>query len=524
MTVVDVRALAVSVGGNRIVDEVSFAMGAGEVTALVGASGSGKTTTGLALLGEWPGGALVGGRVEVDGEVVDGDRPPRPGTVSYIPQQPSASLNPVRRIGSVLHEIAGQYVRGGTRAARRRSIRQLVHESLRRAQLPDGAELLRRYPHQLSGGQQQRVVLAHALLGDPKVVVADEPTTGQDVLTRGRIIDELRLIREQGIAVLVLTHDLDLVRALADQVVVMREGTVVEAGPTARVLGRPAHDYTRRLVEARAELPLPEREVERGQRPVVAVRSLTAGHREQPGRETVRDASVDIHPGDTCAIVGRSGSGKTTLARCIAGLHPFTGGEVRLDGVALAPSLRRRDRTQLARVQYVFQDARASFNEFVPVVDQVARTARRLRGFSRETAVERASVELARVGVPRSVASRRPGSLSGGELQRAALVRAVLSRPDLLICDEITSGLDAVTRAELLRELGELQRHTGCALVVITHDLAVVSGLTQRVLIIDDGRIVERGSTSDVLLAPRHDATRALVDAATDLGSAATRA
>ncbi|MEV0704342.1 ATP-binding cassette domain-containing protein [Saccharopolyspora sp. NPDC050389] len=504
-----VRNLTVAVGGREIVSEVSFALASGEVTALVGESGSGKTTTALALLGERPAGASVTGLVEVAGAAVDADRPPEPGLVGYIPQHPSAALNPVRRIGPVLHEIARLHVRADTRAERRRLVRARVLEALRQAQLPDGEELLLRYPHQLSGGQQQRVVLAHELVGRPRVMVADEPTTGQDAVTRSRLVEELRSVAAQGIAVLLLTHDLDLVRELAHRVLVMRGGSIVEAGSREEILGSPRHAYTKRLIAAHGLTAEPGR-AEPG-RPLVTIGAVTAGH----GRvDTLREVTLEIHAGDKLAVVGRSGSGKTTLARCIAGLHPHRAGEIRLGDEPLSPRLRRRTRDQLARIQYVFQDARASFNEFVPVLDQVARTAERLRGATSSAARGEAIEGLARLGVPESSAARLPRSLSGGELQRAALVRALLSGPELLICDEITSGLDALTQADLLDLLNRLHRETGTALVVITHDLAVATSLANRFLIMHDGEVAEQGETEAVLAAPKHEATRELLEAA----------
>jgi peptide/nickel transport system ATP-binding protein len=478
----------VRVGARDIVSDVSFSMAAGEIVALVGESGSGKTTTALALLGEKPAAAHLTGQVEVAGSTVDSSSSPPAGVVGYIPQHPSAALNPVRRIGPVLREIARLH--GGETP-----VQQRVLDALRQAQMPDGSRFLRRYPHQLSGGQQQRVVLAHQLVGQPKVLIADEPTTGQDVVIRAQLIEELRAVAKQGIAILLLTHDLELVRALADYVLVMHRGSVVESGPLEDVFGSPQHQYTIRLINAAAPQPGPAPVLE-DSTPVVSVRRLVAGHRRI---DTLHDISLEIRPRDRIAIVGRSGSGKTTLARCIAGLHPFRKGEILLGSTPLSPLLRRRSFSQLARIQYVFQDARASFNEFVPVLDQVARTAERLRGLPRAEARARAIDGLARLGIAESNATRLPGSMSGGELQRAALVRATLAEPDLLICDEITSGLDTVTQADLLDVLGKLQEDTGCALVVITHDLAVVAGLAHRVLLMDDGRIVEHGRTADVL-------------------------
>jgi peptide/nickel transport system ATP-binding protein len=330
-------------------------------------------------------------------------------------------------------------------------------------------------------------------MGRPKILIADEPTTGQDTLIRAGLIDELRAVADQGIAILLLTHDLDVVRRLADHVLVMNRGAIVGTDLPKAAQHIATH---------------PEREGA----PVLKVRRLAAGHRRV---ETLREVSLTIHAGDRLAVVGRSGSGKTTLARCVAGLHPYRKGELLLGSTRLSPLLRRRSREQLARIQYVHQDARAAFNEFVPVVDQVARTAERLRGLGRTDARRRALEQLARLGVAEATAVRLPPSLSGGELQRAALVRALLAEPDVLVCDEITSGLDTVAQAELIAVLRELQETTGCALVAITHDFTVVAGLARRVLVMDAGLIVEEGTTADVLATPHHPVTRALVAAST---------
>ncbi|MDT0346269.1 ABC transporter ATP-binding protein [Streptomyces litchfieldiae] len=480
--VAELSGLRVVVGGRAIVDGVSLRLTAGRVTALVGASGSGKTTTGLALLGEYPAGAEVTGTV----------RAPE-GLVGYVPQHPAAVLNPVRRCGALLFDIARAHVRELPRGERARAAAERVAAALEAAQLPEGPELLRRFPHQLSGGQQQRLVLAQALLLGARVVIADEPTTGQDALTKRRVVGELAAVARRGIAVLLLSHDADVVNALADEVVELRAGRVVASGPAART---PA---------ARHEPP-PRRPP--AARPLLRVTALTARH----GRHIVlRDAELTLADGEFLAVLGRSGSGKTTLARCLAGLHRHHSGEVLLDGTALPRSLRDRSRSQLAAVQYVFQDASAAFDEHRPVAGQVARTAVRLRGLRPAAALEEARAALARTGLSEEVAGRRPGKLSGGELQRAALARALLARPRVLVCDEITSGLDAGTRAAVL---GLLTAPPGerdvPAVVFVTHDLAAAAH-ADRAIVLDGGRIVERGAARDVLTVPRHPFTAELV-------------
>ncbi|WP_055714313.1 ABC transporter ATP-binding protein [Streptomyces torulosus] len=509
----EIEDLRVEVGGRVIVDGVGLRALPGRVTALVGASGSGKTTTGLALLGEFPAGARVTGRVHVAAG----------GPVGYVPQHPAAVLNPARRVSALLTDIARAQVRDLPRPARRAAARERVLRALADAQLPDGEALLRRYPHQLSGGQQQRVVLAQALLLGARVVVADEPTTGQDALTKSRVVDQLAAVAARGFAVVLLSHDLDVVRALADEIHVMRDGRIVESGPAQRVWRAPRHEWTRELLRSRP--PLPDTTEPDGPEdpadPVLRVRNLTARHRDGSRRGAtvaVRAPELTLYTGQCLAVVGRSGSGKTTLARCLAGLHRDHDGEVLLDGAPLPRSLRDRRREQLAAVQYVFQDARAAFDEHRPVLSQVARTAVRLRGADTGAAEVEALTTLARLGLPAELVRRRPAQLSGGELQRAALARALLARPRVLLCDEITSGLDTVTRRGILDVLtGLLDGDDDLSLVLITHDLDTAA-VAHRVAVLDDGQIVEQGPTHRILTAPRHPFTASLMATAAPRG------
>jgi peptide/nickel transport system ATP-binding protein len=479
-----VSGLRAEAGGRVLVDGVSFELAAGEVLALVGASGSGKTTTGLALLGEHAPGVRISGEVRRAA-----------GAVAYVPQHPSSVLNPARRVGGVLREVARHQRDEGGRAGNRRAADERVLAAARRARLP--VELLGRYPHQLSGGQQQRVVLAQALLLDPTLIVADEPTTGQDGLIRAEVIEEFRGLRAQGIALVLLSHDLAMVRALADQVVVMRAGRVVESGLATAVLDAPRHEYTRRLLAARpaplntgpaaAAEPASRSEAIR-RAPLMEVRGLVAGHRRATVLEGV---SLSVAAGECVAVIGRSGSGKTTLARCVAGLHRPVSGTVTLDSRPLPRRLSGRGRD----VQYVFQDARASFDPYRSVSAQAARTAVRLRGATPAEAARTAMAMLDRVGLDGRTAGRRPAALSGGELQRAALARALLAEPKVLICDEITSGLDALVQAAVLDLLDELRRDLGLTLLLISHDPDVVARLADRVLTLDHGRLTSEETT-----------------------------
>ncbi|WP_327418399.1 ABC transporter ATP-binding protein [Streptomyces sp. NBC_01233] len=484
--VAHVRDLRVEIDGRPIVDGVSLAAQAGRITAVIGPSGSGKTTTGLALLGEYPAGAVVDGEVHTPA-----------GPVGYIPQHPASVLNPARRVGALLADIAAR--QRGDRLERRRR----VDEALHLAQIPDPEATLRRFPHQLSGGQQQRVVLAQALLLGARVIVADEPTTGQDALTKQGVVAELAAVAARGIAVVLLSHDLDVVGELADEVVEMRNGRVVNRGPASSVLEvlEPEQLSAARTPRTRGPMRL-------------ETRSLTARHRTARGAvEVLSGIGVSVAAGECLALVGRSGSGKTTLGRCLAGLHCTYEGTVLLDGTPLPRSLRSRRRAELAAVQYVFQDAKAAFDEHRPVLDQVARSAVRLRGAAPGEARRAALRTLGEFGLGETLAGRRPGELSGGELQRAALARALLAGPQVLICDEITSGLDPATRTTILDALARLRERAELSLVFITHDIAAADALADRIAVLDSGRIVEAGPARELIETPRHAITKELLSA-----------
>lgn len=482
---VNVTGLRAEAAGKALVDGVDFTVDAGRILAIVGASGSGKTTIGSALLGAVKHGVTVTGTVEV-AEVAVLHCAPAEVPAAYLPQHPAAVLNPVRRIGGVLAEIA--YARKDARAADHRaseSTRERITDAMRRVGLDDPA-YLRRFPHQLSGGQQQRLVLAQAFLCEARLLVADEPTTGQDLGNRDRIAAELRLAAANGMAVVLLSHDLDLVEAVADDMLVLDAGRVVERGPTARVLTGPEHDYTRRLLAARTAEPAPAGDAE------APIRIAGRGLHVRAGRSRLLDGvDFEARQGECLAVLGASGSGKTTLARTIAGLQQAAAGELRLDGEPLPVRGRRRSRAERARVQYVFQDARASFDEHRTILASVARSAVRLRGLPPARARDEAERVLNEVGLPAETANRRRDKLSGGQLQRAALARALAAEPDVLICDEITSGLDALTRNGVLDLLASLKGEGGMTILLITHEPFVAERLADRVLRVKDGRAVE---------------------------------
>ncbi|MGA5424725.1 ABC transporter ATP-binding protein [Streptomyces lavendulocolor] len=553
---VTVRGLTARAGDALLLDGVDFDLYEGRVTALVGPSGSGKTTAALALLGECGPGVRLGGRVEAGSvTVVDADGvTPEAATglrgrlVAYMPQHPGSALNPARRGGAVLAELARLHHPGDRPRA-------LAAAALRAAQLPDGRDTRRRFPHQFSGGQRQRVALAQTLVCRPRVLVLDEPSTGLDTVTRMRLAGELAALARTGPAVLLLSHDHDLVRALADHVVVLRRGRVTAQGSPADAL--PA----RRPVTATRHTPTGPDGTAVGDGLAVTGGTAVGGDAAVPDGTAVRkgasvpddasgsdrasgsdgvpllevrDLSAHLHgrgrgpvlhgvglrlPAGACVgVAGLSGSGKTTLARCVAGLHERHRGSVLLDGAPL-PVLRRRSTEQKRRVQYVWQEVRSSFDERRPVAEQVARTAVRLRGLDADAARGEALALLSRLGLDATTVERRPGGLSGGELQRAALARAALATPDVLVCDEITTALDADATEAVVAELARLREQHGTALLWVSHDLELLAAVAHHIVVIDAGHVVETGSPERILGAPRATPTKELVRAM-DLGSA----
>jgi peptide/nickel transport system ATP-binding protein len=399
--------------------------------------------------------------------------------------------------------------------------------------LPPDDAILARYPHQLSGGQSQRVAIAMSLALDPSILVMDEPTTGLDVITQAHLVKMIRALPEKyGCSIVYVSHDLGVVRSLADQVAVMNAGRIVEHAPTQLLFRRPAHSYTRTLLEAiprlhhdsaaphaqsAAAAPAPE--------PLLSVRSLRAGYRKRRhgfGRRgivsVVHGVSFDIARGECLAIVGESGSGKTTLGRCIAGLHETGGGEIYFDGIALPAAPSRRHLSAHKRIQIVFQDPDSSLNPSQTVGRIVARPLRQFFHLGRDAERTRVVSLLQRVGLEASMSERLPRDLSGGQKQRVAIARALAAEPDLLICDEITSALDTIVQASILDLLGELRRGTGMAMLFISHELGVVRAVSDRLIIMRDGALIESGDTDTIYRAPQQAYTRSLLNAAPDLG------
>ncbi|MFT4220958.1 MAG: ABC transporter ATP-binding protein [Microbacterium sp.] len=520
---VDIRhldvAFATDGGDVRAVRDVSLDVRRGEVLAVVGESGSGKTVTARSILGLLPETATVNGAVVLDGTDVAGLdaralREVRGTKAAMIFQEPSTALNPVWTVGWQLIEGLRAHGRHSKAEARARAV-----EMLRRVGIPDPERRVDDYPHQFSGGQKQRIVIAMALALEPAVIIADEPTTALDVTVQAEILDLLRRLRdEDGTAIVLITHNMGVVADLADRVAVMLEGEIVETAPVHELFEAPAHEYTRRLLDAVprmqvADRPIPEAAVTA--EPVVVADQLVIEYTGRFGRSAFRAVDrVDftISPGEVLGLVGESGSGKTTIGRAIAGLTPVAGGSLRVLGTEMRGVRERAFRPRRKELGFVFQDPATSFNPLSTIAQNVAEPLI-VHGGARDAAAARAKVDelLEAVQLPAAFGDRFPHELSGGQRQRASLARALALDPKLLIADEPTSALDVSVQARVLDLFGELQERFGFATLFITHDLAVVDMLAHRVVVLHHGRIAEAGPTADVLGRPTDAYTRRLI-------------
>ncbi|MEV7867399.1 ABC transporter ATP-binding protein [Streptomyces sp. NPDC088124] len=536
-----------------VVHDVSLDVRPGRTLALVGESGSGKSTVAATLLGHLRHGSrITAGTVRVDGQDVFALparelRRLRGGTVAMVAQNAGHALTPFMRVGRQIAEA----LRGED--ADRHSVTDLLEQ----VRLPRPADLARRYPHELSGGQQQRVAIAMAIAARPRVLVLDEPTTGLDVVTQRGVLDLIGALRDElGLAAVLVSHDLGVVAHMADHVAVLRAGRVVESAPTHRLFGAPAEPYTRRLLAsvprlADEGLALVAEDGTREIRPrpvlpadapeAVAVRDVTIDYGTT---RAVHGVSFQVRRGEIVALVGESGSGKSTLAWSLAGLRAPSGGTMTATdsqgdggghhggghhggrgdggrgngapggGDLTAPS-RRRPRALRRKVQLVFQNADTSLNPRRSVGDAVRRPLRVFgTAATRADAAVRARRLIADVRLPPEFADRLPAQLSGGQRQRIGIARALAGEPDVLIADEITTALDVSVQAEVLRLLDDLRRERRLACLFISHDLAVVRGIADRVLVLRHGVVVEEGPTDAVFLAPAHPYTRRLMAAA----------
>jgi peptide/nickel transport system ATP-binding protein len=529
-TILDIRDLVVSLGkkpdGPRIIDRISLQVASRETLCVVGESGSGKSVTSLTVMGLLQKGTLVpaSGSVKLVGEELltaseSRLRQLRATRMAMIFQEPMTALNPVVPVGRQIDEVLRAHTDLDARARRKR-----ILDMMEQVRLPQVERIFASYPHRLSGGQRQRIMIAMALVLEPKLLIADEPTTALDVTTQKQILTLIRdLQRDHGTAVLFITHDMGVVAEIADRVAVMRQGRLVETGPLDTILRKPAMDYTRNLLSAVPSLvpraPRPET-----QEPVVLeANELGKVYRERSffgkAREVkaADDVTLTLRKGRTLGIVGESGSGKSTVARCIVRLIDPTSGGVRLVGREISNLSRRLLQPHRQRIQIIFQDPYRSLNPRITTGESIAEGPVNY-GVPRQKALARARELLELVGLPADAVSRYPHQFSGGQRQRIAIARALALDPAVLVADEAVSALDVSVQAQVLELLDEIQKRLGIGLLFITHDLRVAAQICDDVVVMQNGRVVEQGPAAEVLTNPQQPYTRSLLEAAPGRG------
>lgn len=541
MSLLEIEKLSLSIGNTPILRDVELSVAPGEVMGLVGESGSGKSITALTVMQLLPWAARATGRVIFDGiDILAASEDQmcalRGDDIGMVFQEPMTALNPVKTIG----EQVAEGIRWHTRASRA-DAEDHARKMLDRVGLPAAQFPLSRYPHELSGGQRQRVVIAIACALKPKLLIADEPTTALDVVLQAQILDLLRdLVAENRMGLLLISHDLAVVTEMADRITILRHGEVMEAGDTARTLSEQLHPYTRQLAQASMHVPARARTHEvgldnpllQGAKPLLQVDSVT---RDYPGRRksllkraapirAVDDVSFSIDPGQSVALVGRSGCGKSTLARMVLALDGPTSGTIRFRGQVITGKSEAELKPARRDMQVVFQDPYGSFDPRLKVEKLVAEPLHVLE--KKPTNAERREMvakALHEVGLSPRDMDKYPHEFSGGQRQRLSIARAIITRPKLVVADEPVSALDVSIRAQVLDLFAELNQKLGIAYLFITHDLTVARAITDAVMVMHEGKIVERGRTSEVLDHPQSEAAKALVAAAPDLHRAIAR-
>lgn len=487
-----VRKLSAHVGEVTILEGASFEAAAGEITTLFGPSGAGKTTIVSAIMGiNQPG-------IETEGDVLFDGEPSRAGVqLGYLPQDAPATLNPARRIGTALGELVDLHYRPPAARSqrapwRRAHIARILGMAAFDIADDELEDALRKYPFEFSGGQRTRLALAQVLATDPAVLVLDEPTVGLDAINRANLVDRLDALRRSGIAIILITHDPLIADRLSDHTLYVRGGRLVDKVDHPLILPPPTQPGYTHATERALEL-----------------RDISVSQHRTP---ILRGINLELSAGEGLGIIGVSGAGKSTIACCIAGLTVPNHGSVRVAGEP-APALRKRTKRQLAHVQYIWQESASSFEPRRLVVDQVAATAMRLRGHSAADARSGAVELLCALDIAEQQAFRYPPGLSGGQLQRAAVARALIARPGVLICDEVTTGLDRPLSRQILDYVDAYRRDSGAAVISISHDVTTQLERADRIAIVDHGQIVETGTPDKLVAAPETAILRQLLAA-----------
>jgi len=520
--ILDVRAMRVVVktdagDGPVLVDDVSLTLKRGEVVGLIGESGAGKSTIGLAAMGYTRRDCyIVGGQIIFAGkdirQMTSAERRELRGPrFAYIAQSAAASFNPAITLMDQVCEAAIRHGVLSPQAAREEAV-----SLFRQLDLPNPETIGSRYPHQVSGGQLQRIMAAMAMTAKPDVLVFDEPTTALDVTTQVECLAAFRkLIRGHGTAALYITHDLAVVAQIADRIMVLKRGKMVELGTSRQILQQPKEDYTRRLVTERVAGHDFVADLAADAPPILAIDHLSANYPGKP--KVLDDVSIELRKGDTLAVVGESGSGKSTLARAVMGLLARSSGDVRFNGVSLPPRLKDRTRDQLRRVQMIYQMPDVALNPQQTLLDVIGRPVAFYFNRPRDQVRARVLELLRQMDLPESFITRKSSELSGGQKQRVSIARALAAEPDLIICDEVTSALDQLVGEEILRLLKKLQDSLGVAYLFITHDLGTVKRIANKVAVMLRGKVVAAGETARVFAPPYHPYTELLLSSVPEM-------
>lgn len=512
-------------GGNvAAVSGVSLTLNKGEVLAIVGESGSGKSVTAKSILHMLPATAVTRGAVFLNGKNIfalsaDEIRSVRGADAAMVFQEPSTALNPVYTVGWQIAEGIRAHAPKGTKISAKEARTKAI-EILRRVGIPEPEVRVDYYPHQFSGGQKQRVVIASALVLEPELIIADEPTTALDVTVQAEILDLLRDCRDSlGASILLITHNMGVVADLADRVAVMYQGHLLEEAPVRELFKNPKADYTKKLLAAVPRIGAGKGHTRSAGsaklEPTVVAHDLSIeypGRFNKPAFKAVSNVSFEIGAGEVVGLVGESGSGKTTIGRAIAGLTRITGGSLNVVGQEMLGFKESNFRSVRDQIGFVFQDPASSFNPLLTIADCIAEPMV-VHGQAKNTDAARKRILelLDAVQLPKNFADRYPHELSGGQRQRASLARALALQPKLVIADEPTSALDVSVQAKVLDLFAQLQREFGFASLFITHDLAVVDQIADRILVLYRGELVEHGMARDVLTAPKHEYTKKLL-------------
>ncbi len=499
-----------------IVNGLNLDLHKGEIVGLIGESGAGKSTLGLAAMGYTkPGCRIASGSIRLNQEELVGAphsrlREIRGNQVSYVAQSAAAAFNPAHRL---IHQFTESPVQHGKmrpdEAAKR------GRELYRQLDLPDPDQIGERFPHQVSGGQLQRAMTAMAMGCEPQLIVFDEPTTALDVTTQIEVLSAIKeAVRARGVAAIYITHDLAVVAQLADHIMVLRYGDLVEEGNARELLRDPKQEYTKRLLEVRSLRE--QKEGETGQNLILEVTSVTARY-PQADEEVLKDVSIKVPQGKTVAVVGESGSGKSTLARVITGLLPARQGSVIFQGSRLPPVLGIRSKDQLRAIQMIYQMPDVALNPRQKISEVIGRPLEFYLGLVGEEKRARVAQLLLQIELPQDYVDRYPGQLSGGEKQRVCIARALAANPDLIICDEVTSALDQLVAEGILELLQNLQNELGVSYLFITHDLATVRAIADHIVVMYQGQVVEQGLKEEILTPPHAPYTELLLSSVPEM-------